>query len=134
MVRDALLHLYDVTYLQTHALGRGLKVTAGDDASFRGKRLLQVLLDAIESLRPVIGAPADSRAWRSYHLLELRYIRGLTVDEAIARLAISKTQYWRDHARALEAVASPQLAETRVFRGRRGMVVEVSSQSPGATI
>ena len=106
LVRDALLHLYDAAYLQTHPLTQLADVPSGDGAVLRGKRLLQALLDAIESLRPAPGTSTDSRAWRSYRLLELRYVEGLSAGDVLGQLAISKTQYQREHARALEAVAS----------------------------
>ncbi len=106
LVRDALLHLYDAAYLQTHPLARQPGFEPTPDATLRGKRLLQALLDAIEALRPAAGTSTESRAWRSYRLLELRYIEGLSVVEVMDQLAIQKTQYQRDHARALEAVAS----------------------------
>jgi len=106
LVRDALLHLYDVAYLQTHPLAALVDPGPGDSAVLRGKLLGQTLLETIESLRPIAGTSSDSRAWRSYRLLELRYCEGLGVGEVPVRLDISKTQYQRDHARALEAVAS----------------------------
>jgi len=72
----------------------------------RGKRLIQILLDAIETLRPPSGTASDSRAWRTLQLLELRYVDGLSAGEVMDRLAISKAQYQRDHARGLAAVSS----------------------------
>ncbi|MBI2939588.1 MAG: response regulator [Chloroflexi bacterium] len=106
LVRDALLHLYDAAYLQTHPLAQLVDAPPGNSAVLRGKVLLQTLLDTIDSLHPAPATPTDSRAWRSYRLLELRYIEGLTAGEVVVQLAISKTQYQRDHARALDAVAS----------------------------
>jgi CheY-like chemotaxis protein len=102
-VRDALLHLYDVAYLQTHPLA-GLG--GGDGSALRGKALLQTLLDAVAALEPRPGTAAGSPAWRGYHLLELRYLEGLSVNEAVEQLAVSRTQYRRDHRRALGAVTS----------------------------
>jgi CheY-like chemotaxis protein len=106
LVRDALLHLYDGTYLQRHALATLVEPSPGAGATTRAKLLLRTLVDAIESLRPAPGTPSDSRAWRSYRILEMRYLEGMSAGEVIDRLTISKTQYQRDHARVLEAVAS----------------------------
>ncbi len=106
LVRDALLHLYDQGYLLRHPLARLVDVTEGSGGAVRAKRLVQILLDAIEAFRPTPGTPADSRAWRHYHLLEDRYIGGASASEVIARLDISKSQYQRDHAGALGAVAT----------------------------
>ncbi|MBI2938914.1 MAG: response regulator [Chloroflexi bacterium] len=106
LVRDALLHLYDATYLQRHPLVQFVDAPSTSNTVLRGKLLLQGLLDAIRSLRPVDGTPADSRAWRTYRLLELRYIEGDSAGEASNQLGLAKTQYHKDHARALEAIAS----------------------------
>jgi len=106
LVKDALLHLYDVAYLQRHPLAALVEFRAGEDSPTRAKVLLRTLLQAVESLRPPAGTSSDSRAWRSYRILEMRYLEGLSVGHVIDRLAISKTQYQRDHARALEAIAS----------------------------
>ncbi len=106
LVRDALHHLYDMSYLQTHPLAQLVDSPSGTSSAFRGKLLLQALLNAIASLRPPRGTASDSHAWRTYRLLELRYIEGLRVSDALGQLALSKAQYTRDHALALKAVAS----------------------------
>lgn len=105
LVRDALIHLYDTAYLQTHSLAQMLAAKQAPGATLRGKLLLQALLDAIETLHPPPGTPAESPAWRSHRILELRYVEGLCARDTVSQLAISKTQYQRDHARALGAVA-----------------------------
>ncbi len=105
LVRDALLHLYDPGHLHTHPLLSYL-LNGQAEALPRGKALRQELLDAIEALRPGPGVPAVSRAWRAYHILELRYIEGHDVVDVIDQVALSKSQYHREHQRALQAVAS----------------------------
>ena len=106
LVRDALLHLYDGAYLQNHALARAVAGNESRGFAERGKMLMRDLLGAVEALRPARGAPADSRSWRSYRLLELRYVHGQPTAEVQDKLAISKTQYRRDHGLALESIAS----------------------------
>jgi predicted ATPase len=103
-VRDALGHLYDTTYLQTHSLTRFLLPTAGRRAANLGADLQQILLKTIESMRP--SSEAQGRDARSHQILELRYVEALDVDEAHARLGISRTEYHRTHRRALDAVVS----------------------------
>jgi CheY-like chemotaxis protein len=114
LVRDALLHLYDVTYLQTHPLATLASSTLVRGSALQGKRLTTLLLDAIEALRPSAGSHDDARSSRSFHLLELRYVDSLSVSDILKRLSISKTQYQREHARALLAVVS-------VLRERHGL-------------
>lgn len=103
LVRDALLHLHDPSYLQTHPLAMR---AAGSGAIARGKWLYRLLLDSIAALRPTSGTPTASRSWRTYRILELRYIDAREVADVIDRLAISRIQYYRDHHRALQALAS----------------------------
>ena len=104
-VRDALLHLYDLTYLQIHPLLAAIK-SVGKSTTATCQSLRQSLLDAIGSLHPSPGVAAGSPAWRSYQILELRYIEGRDVDDVIDELALSRRQYYREHNRALQAVAS----------------------------
>lgn len=105
LVRDALIHLYDPAHLQTHPLQAYLSGGAPPLAS-RDKRLRKALLDAIESLRPAAQRETAGSAWRAYRILELRYVEGNEVSEVIAQIALSKSQYHREHSRALTAVAS----------------------------
>lgn len=128
LVRDALLHLYDATYLQTHPLAQLVDAPPGGAIVTRGKCLLQVLLDAIESLRPADGTSAGSHAWRSYRLLELRYVEAMSVSEVFDQLAISRTQYQRDHARALEAVTSLLWDHWHLGEGAPAPTPEASSR------
>lgn len=104
-VRDALLHLYDLVYLQHHPLAAD--VARSESAHIgRGRLLRKLLLDAIETLHPPPGTASTSRAWRLYRILELRYLEGHDVVDAIKHIALSKSQYHREHYRALQAVAS----------------------------
>ncbi len=106
-IRDALLHLYDLTYLQTHPLSRTLSLQRqAGKTSNPGKALRQVLLDAIEALHPGQGVPSDSSASRAYQLLRLRYVEALEVAEVERRLSIGKSEYHRDHRKGMAALAS----------------------------
>lgn len=105
LIRDALLHLYDVAHLQTHPLINVVRANQ-PGAMAAGRALRLALLDAIEALRPAAGVGATSQAWRAYRILELRYVEGQDVAQVMAHLAISKSQYHREHQRALTAVAS----------------------------
>jgi len=104
-VHDAYNHLYDVHHLQSHPLGELLAPSATADAAVqRSQHLRRALLDAIQSLRPPPGAPAQSPDWRLYSLLELRYIERLSPAEAMQQLSLAKSQFFRDQGRALELV------------------------------
>jgi CheY-like chemotaxis protein len=99
LVRDALLHVYDVGYLQAHPLLGVMEPRA------TGPRLRQALLDAIEALRPGADVAPTARAWRLHHILEARYIECHEVAEVMEQVALSSAQYHREHHRALQMVA-----------------------------
>lgn len=99
LVRDALLNLYDLTALQTHPL---LSLAGG---AARGRVLRQTVRDAVNALCPA-AVDGAWRARRSYRILELRYLEGQDVGSVMDQVALSKAQYHREHARALQAVAA----------------------------
>lgn len=106
-VQGALAHLYDPVALRTHPFAQQLiREDPRLSAVHAGLALRQRLLDGIATLRPDIRAGETSPAWRGYRLLELRYIEALTPSQAQGQLGISKAQYYRDHARAVEALVS----------------------------
>jgi CheY-like chemotaxis protein len=106
LVRDALLHLYDPAQLQSHPLLALAHGAASPGLASGGRVLRQALLDGIEALQPGQGVAATSRAWRAYRILELRYLEAMDVSEVIGRVALSKSQYHREHQRALHGVAA----------------------------
>jgi hypothetical protein len=115
-VRDALAHLYDPAHLQTHPLARALGASPGGTqqhdrggaaARARAGRLLhRRLLDAIGRLRPEGKAGEVPGAGRIHRLLELRHVEILDPPAVQAQLGIEKSQYYREHARALGAIVS----------------------------
>ena len=104
-MRDALAHLYDPVYLQTHPLASGPAAPPGEAVRVRAGRVLRRrLLDAIAQLRPEGKAGEVSAAARAHRLLELRYVEALDPPVVQEQLGIEKSQYYREHARALAAV------------------------------
>lgn len=102
-VRQALLSLYDPSALQQSPL---LADSAGATGSVVGiQRFRRTLLDTINLFHPKHGVPSVSRAWRIYRILELRYIERNDVADVIAQIALSKSQYHREHHYALQAVS-----------------------------
>ena len=104
-VKDALSHLYDYMYLQTHPLADFLITNATGDG-IRAKMLRQILLQAIEELKPEADIPVRSPEWRGYRILYQRYVEGLDTEEITAELAISRSQFYREHRKAVDAVAA----------------------------
>jgi DNA-binding CsgD family transcriptional regulator len=98
-VGDALAHLHDPAWLQTHPLLRFVRGTRPDDPRVGGT-LRTALLEALAT----VGAePAGARLQR---LLTRRYVDGLNAPGVQAELAIAKSEYYRQHTRALAALAA----------------------------
>jgi non-specific serine/threonine protein kinase len=120
LVRDALLRVHDVPYLRTHALAALARPAPAPRASpgpprgtadaGAGAALQRDLLGAIEALRPAAApgaAPGGGAggAARRHRLLGLRYGEALPVAEVQARLALSRSEYFREHRAALATLA-----------------------------
>jgi len=116
LVRSALARLYDPVSLNAHPLAPLLVADdlLGARNSPIGLALRKRLLDAIELLKPDPQVDQNSRTWRSYRLLLLRYAQAREPTEVQQQLASSKSQYYRDHEQALE-----QLAEVLWQQGRK---------------
>jgi CheY-like chemotaxis protein len=106
LVRSALAHLYDYAYLQNHPLAFILDVERDLDKVTRAQKVRRVLLDCIEALRPQGRGDALSDAARAYAILTYRYVDGLSMEEIEEKLALSRRQVYREHAKGVEAVAS----------------------------
>jgi non-specific serine/threonine protein kinase len=104
-VRDALAHLHDAAHLQTHPLAGPARRHGGRDES-GGRAVQRALEGAIAALRPGQEAAPGSKPWRRHRLLVLRYVDGLPVEEVQAQLTIGRSEYYREHQEAVEAVAS----------------------------
>jgi len=105
-VRDVLAHLYDPAYLLTHPLAREIRAEAGSRPANPGKALRQALVDAIQALQTDARRdPAGSGA-TAQRILTLRYVEGFDVLAVQKELNVSKSEYYREHQRGLEAVIS----------------------------
>ncbi len=105
LVHDALGKLYDTSALQRHPL-TSLLSPLHLSMLLRGQHLRRLLLASIQAQRPAAGVPASSPDWRTYHLLELRYIEGQNPGEAMRQLGLARSQFYREQARGIDAVAT----------------------------
>jgi len=103
-VRTALAHLYDYAFLQNHSLGGLLDTAQTLDSVTRAQKLRRLLLDCVDTLQPDKDAPGA--AARACAILTYRYVDGLPVEEIQEKLALSRRQVYREHAKGIEAVAS----------------------------
>jgi CheY-like chemotaxis protein len=109
-VNDALSQLYDSAALQSLPLGKALFPSESNPLR-RSQLLRKILLDAIHSLEPGPGVPGGAPDRRLYRLVEMRFIEGLDPNEAMTRLALAKSQFYRDQARAVEMLSAAVWAQ-----------------------
>jgi predicted ATPase len=114
-VRDAIAHLHDLPYLQTHPLAGRLG---------GGRGLQRALTEVVEELS---GRPRDdARGGRIGPLLHLRYVEALEPAAVWRRLGVGRSEYYQAHTRGLSALtdllrvrlssagtAEPKRAESR---------------------
>jgi len=105
-VQDAFRHLQDVVYLREHPLLDSLSLGPAVGPKEMGFALQQMLLDAIDELRPGPDVPPDSLHWRRYRLLDYRYRKALDPSASARELGMSRRQFYRDHAQAMEKLIS----------------------------
>ena len=124
---DALVHLYDLPYLQDHPIARSLVGLGGSESP--GRVLRRILLESIQDLKPPPELPSGSGAAERYQFLYLRYVKGHSVEQIARELALSERQLYRKQREGLEAVAST-LAE-RIERLRAAAVPAGPTASAG---
>lgn len=105
-VKVALEHLYDFAFLQKLALAQLLLDSHKRTGQTVGHHLRRELIEAVEALSPEPGAAAHTPDMRQYHLLQLHYVEGLTVQEVGQRLGLSTRQTHRSLRKAEESVAT----------------------------
>lgn len=105
-VRDLLANLYDNSYLQAHRLAEQLAPASRFSPRERLRFLRTTILEAIEELNPGAGVPLRELRARSYNVISLHYVEGMTIGEVAAQLAVSERQAYRDLRKAEQEVAS----------------------------
>lgn len=105
-VKDALSHLYDYPYLESHPLARRYWPEAGQPGPNRAQRLSRLLLEQIEALHPP-GSPAKGASRAEYYfLLVYRYVEEWPLPDILQELGYSRRQFFRQQQKAVEMLAS----------------------------
>ena len=102
LLRDALLHLHEPRYLQSHPLAALLVGEAS--LKSRGLALRVHLLTLIERLRPPDDTPAHALAWRSHRYVKRRYVDSLEHSQVSSELGITDRHAQRVRHEALDAL------------------------------
>lgn len=119
LFKDLVSHLYDYSTLETSPLMRMITPPA-DFGGRRGEYFRKLILDEIERFRPK-GEESlwHSIEWRPYHILNGRYVDGVSTRELAQKLAISERQLRRDNSRALRALTGRMWERARALEERR---------------
>lgn len=104
-VRTCLTHLHDLPFLQAHGLSRRLDIDREADHAPEA-RLRNLLVEAVEGLRPASGTDGASRAWRRYQAVLRRYVDGESVPSVCSQLGISQSEFYRLIREGLEGATT----------------------------
>ena len=117
LVEDALRRLYDYTYLGEHDMARlsivDWHLQDGDDRFVthidRGKAVSEILVDAVNKLRPEGAAPKrhsiPPRKWHQFTILYDAYVMGELNRDIMSKLYIGEGTFNRTRRRAVRGVA-----------------------------
>jgi len=105
-VEDALRHFADTLYLGRSPLADWMEIQAESHVE-RGKRLQNILREAVQSLRPKGDRPPEPlpREWYNFVVLHDAYIQGVPNREVIARLYVSEGTFHRTRRQSVRGVA-----------------------------
>lgn len=126
-VKDALEHLYDLSYLRRHPLVQEFGLTAGHATETAGQQLRRELAAAVEALNPGAGVSFLAPYARLYNLIRLRYVEGMTVQGAGHELGLSLRQAHRDLRRGEESVAEILWARRSAAPRKESDAIRLSS-------
>jgi non-specific serine/threonine protein kinase len=133
-VRDALAHLYDPAYLQTHPLAGLVPVDPTVRAGGLGRALRQLLVEAIDATRPIVAMDSSPSGSLINQILTTRYVEALEPALVQDRLAISRSEYYREHQKGVDAIISllwqQWQTETESTSPPPGLPVEAPSAEP----
>ena len=131
LAASALEQLHDPVALREHPLARELRASQASLTAVRaGEALRHRVLEAVKQLRPGPEISVTSAPWRTFSLLDLRYVQALDAVAVRTRLGISKSQYYRDHARAVAAIGA-LLCEAPAPRGQPSVASTPSPATGG---
>jgi CheY-like chemotaxis protein len=99
-VRECLTQLYDFTALQSHPLCRLLAPDlSGLDRVQHLRKVILALIDQLDA-----SDRRSAKASRAHQILVSRYVEERPAQEVIHQLALSESQFFREHRRAVQAL------------------------------
>ncbi|GAP05187.1 response regulator containing a CheY-like receiver domain and a GGDEF domain [Anaerolinea thermolimosa] len=101
-IAHALNHLYDPDALRQHPLKEYFGLP---QQSFNPSLLRERLILEIEKLKPEPSVPIDSRVWRVYKVLQLRYIQQVDQEQTAHQLGVGVRHLRREQQVAIRTLA-----------------------------
>lgn len=105
LIKDALLNLYDYSVLEHHPLLMNIFSVPEKYTGGNGRYLHDLLTNQIETLKPKTAYNLQNTDWRSYIVLEQRYVLGVTLQELSQKMSLSERQIRRVTRRAIQMIA-----------------------------
>lgn len=100
-LQECLVHLYDPAYRPAQILW-----TVTDRDWQQGMETIQeVLIEAIQDMKPAPYVPPTARSRRIYGILSYRFVQDLTQEETAERLGITPRHLRREQSEAVQALA-----------------------------
>ena len=131
-VLDALVHLHDPVYLQAHPLARRIaeldSVSGQEINATQAARVLRRRLEEAIAALEAGAAPSLPNTARGARLLRLRYLEAQEPWAVQRELAVSRAQFYRDRARALEALISLLVQQRALDRREREVSAREGTQ------
>ncbi len=104
-VKECLANLYDPGLLQTHPLVE-LLVPQHAPRETSAQHLREIILAALETLRPAEHVHYGRPEWLGYRIMWMRYAECRYQTEICQELRLARTTFYNAHRQALEAIAS----------------------------
>jgi len=105
LVKESLSNLFDYAAMETTPLSV-LFATYSEQSGSKGEFLRKLILESIDTLKPNDKAfDANANEWRTYTILNQRYIENLNSLDVARNLSISERQLRRYQRKAVEALA-----------------------------
>ena len=105
-VKNALHHLYDYSYLESHPLALRFWPGTSSECPSRAQRLHRLLLESIEELHPPAVSQKDTSRTRSYFVLVYRYVEEWPLPDIMRELGCSRRQFFREQQKAIGMLAA----------------------------
>jgi CheY-like chemotaxis protein len=103
LISHALNHLYDPEMLRQHELIAWFGLSDQPNAQ---SALREHLIEEIEKLKPAAAIPIESRIWRVYKVLQMRYVQQMDQDQTAHQLGVGVRHLRREQQMAIQTLAT----------------------------